>query len=453
MKVHRVVTVTLTSMLLGSLLSLSARAQASAGGQSASPATVAASNAKQTESKGELLLKRVYSTLSRYNNAGNKFAARTKGVEYLPAYDLRFDLQNVRTGFLEEIIDRPIGELVSKPEGRMVEIAPHVRQVGKDPQYVMYAAKWSMGHFSSNIREDWEHTTLGEALRLTNNQAGKHYVAYEVLVTLGGTQRAYKALAIFADLNQSAVTPKVLFFDSIVGQTILNKALNEYRPLLRANWEEYVGSREYQNYRRAFEQAGGDYARANAAMRTSMAKNSSGTVTTAQLASSDDPVAPSMPIEPCEVDCGGGDTGGGGGGGGSVDEHTYGTPQTRERVGEEKHCWGTHKAQSTHTGHCTYSYRTAGNLTTCKVGIANSGVTDSGFVSGSCHQTGQEFKYVDGQGPMSGTVDCSSTYVAAVKECLFCACSVSITVSGVGSGQSDGFWTFENGLSFTCAAR
>lgn len=455
MKAQRAMIFTLSITLLVSLLSLTASARPADGNAARGEAGGKAPAEK--DKAGAKLVKQVYDRLARYNQAANRFSERARGATRQPGFDLSFDLNNVRTGPAEEILDRPIGQLVSRPAGRVVEIDPQVRQVGNGPEHAAYEAKWGMRMFHPNPREDWDNTTLREVLAISKAQPVTHYVAYDVTASLAGQERRYRALALFGDLYKSSATPQVVFFDNIVSPTVLHKVAQDYRPFVRANWNEYINGPEYRAYRDALAAAKGDYKQANRAVRAASGRSASGqpdagaTDAAAQQPGGYEGLPPDEPIDPCWDDpcCGDPYCGGGGG---PTNEYTYGTPVVRELAGDEGHCTGRHYAKTQQQGMCTYTYQVNNNHTTCRVEIPVRHIEDTGWRH-ICHATGKETKFNDGQGPMNTGVSCNSTFAAAVKGCLFCQCQVSVEIHGVGAASTDGFWKFESGLSYTCAAR
>jgi hypothetical protein len=128
--------------------------------------------------------------------------------------------------------------------------------------------------------------------------------------------------------------------------------------------------------------------------------------------------------------------------------NTFGWPSSKEVIGTEMHVWGKHYANSSLRGQCQIS---TDCQVYCAVNINSAGSNEDGFVTGSIHTKGSAFSFKDATtGPGGGVATCSSTVGFAYKECLFGLCSVEVKILGVGLVSSDGFWTYEHGLSHSC---
>ncbi|HXU09642.1 MAG TPA: hypothetical protein VN743_11655, partial [Blastocatellia bacterium] len=186
---------------------------------------------RQSVSAEEKLVKTAYGKLSLYHRAANAEKARERHIGYDPENDIKFDLQGIHTGPIEEIQNRPYGEMVTKPGGDVILVALGVRSFNGGPEAVLYEAKWVKSNYTSTALEDWEHTTVGEMLRMMGDSfsdIGK-YTSYQVTVRLAGKERTYRAMVLYHSPLQSEAQPKVEFADNILGQTALTSAFKEKR--------------------------------------------------------------------------------------------------------------------------------------------------------------------------------------------------------------------------------
>ncbi|HKY04288.1 MAG TPA: hypothetical protein VJQ56_05340, partial [Blastocatellia bacterium] len=198
----------------------------------------------------ENLVRLAYARLNFYNRAANAYKASQAGVEYSVEGDLKFELYNLRTGPIDEILDKPIGEMVTKPSGEVLHITPQLRSQEGGPEHTAYKAGWDKSRYTGSLLEDWENTVIGRFLQIAGGNfkdVGK-YTSYEVVARMGGKERRYRALALYAEAMQSAAKPKVEFMDNVVGQSALARAFEENRPPVRSPWSEYVKTDEYREY-------------------------------------------------------------------------------------------------------------------------------------------------------------------------------------------------------------
>src|SRR6185503_9047047 len=99
---------------------------------------------------------RAYGRLMLYVKAGRGFNALQKKRVYSTGDDLQFELQNIHTGPIEEILDRSYGTLVSKPIGNVVRIMPNQRRFEAGPEHILYDASWVQSDYRHTFLEDWE---------------------------------------------------------------------------------------------------------------------------------------------------------------------------------------------------------------------------------------------------------------------------------------------------------
>jgi len=80
------------------------------------------------------LLELAYGKLVLYVKAGHAFRAVPRSEGYSTADELRLELQNIRTGPVDEILDKAYGRFVTKPTGSLVTINAPCLKIGIGPQ-------------------------------------------------------------------------------------------------------------------------------------------------------------------------------------------------------------------------------------------------------------------------------------------------------------------------------
>ena len=122
------------------------------------------------DDSAEKILRLAYGRLILYSKAGHGFDAAMGRAPYNPDDELRFSIQNIRTGPIEEILNRPYGQVVTKPTGYVLKVMPEARRLEKGPQHLSYKASWVQSDNKGTLLEDWERTTVREVLRLTRSR-------------------------------------------------------------------------------------------------------------------------------------------------------------------------------------------------------------------------------------------------------------------------------------------
>lgn len=367
----------------------------------------------------ESLIRTTYDKLSLYNAASNAQAAIDSNSLYRSSDDLRFEIRNIHTGPIKEISEKPIGEVVTKPTGEIVSIVNTIRTLDGGPEHVAYKARWIVSGYQGSLLEDWEHTSITRLLQLTDSTDVSEYTSYEVTVHLGDKERTYNAMVLYHDSFQSTVQPRMDFLDNILGQSTLNTALSEKRPPVKAPWFEYVKSDEYRTYVELEKK------------RSVKATQKNEDDEQDQESSFSHPAPPSLP-ESCDWAV------------------TYGPEVGKYKVDYTYHTgplnYGQHEAQTAAQGVCIYDQSC---YVRCTVSDTYLEAREFGFPSSSCHVSGSNVLYEDSTAPAMSGATCATTQGIAFKACLFCQCSVSVTITPV-SVSSDGFWTYQQKLNHSC---
>jgi hypothetical protein len=359
-----------------------------------------------------------YNKLSLYNGAANAQTAAEIGAAYDQTKDLMFEIRNVRTGPIREISESPIGRLVDKPSGDVINVGRIVRTFNRGPEHVMYRAKWVVSSYKGSLLEDWENTSVARMLQLTNNSDVVEYTSYEVTVRFEGRERTYKAMALHHDSFQTSVEPRIDFLDNVLGQSTLGNAFTERKPQVRAPWSEYVKSDAYRSY-------------VEAQKKTTTRPDKSNDIERREPEAAAFQPEPTLP-ESCDF------------------QVIYGPQKGKYRVDYQYHnspvSWGQHDVRSALQGVCFYDQTC---YVRCTVNETNLEINEYGFPSSACHQTGSSILAEDSTAPEDDGATCSATIGVGFKACLFCACSVSVTITPV-TVSTDGFWTYQHKLTHSC---
>lgn len=421
-------------------------------------------------SNEESLLKLAYGRLALYVKAGRGFTAVNKGTVYSSDDEIRFQLQDIRTGPIEEILDKSYGSLITKPTGQVVRITPTVRSMGDGPKHVLYDASWERSRYQGTRLEDWENDTVRELLiylgeRMTDVDK---YTSYEVTISLEGRERTYRALVLYHNGFQSNSVPSLEFGDHIVGQAILTQAFYESRPPVRSYWFDYLKSGAYLEYSNASAQSGfevlGNERRGDISWPGKWISLSDSSPINAKTpgvtpgilcdtsAGICDPLSCDYPS--CRVRTEERDT--------EVRPNSevnpsnclaygsFGVKVKNKQENTANHFYGKHSASSTLQRFCDYD---AGCNVVCHVEDNQSLTLDDwGVTYDSCHVFGSSISVVNGtnDGTSAHGASCITTVGAGVKSCFTCWCNVSVSIVGGTVTVADGIWTYSNGLTASC---
>jgi len=412
------------------------------------------------------VLNRAYGRLMLYVKAGRGFNALQKKRMYSPEDDLRFELQNIHTGPIEEILDRSYGTLVSKPIGNVVRIMPNQRRFEAGPEHILYEASWVQSDYRHTFLEDWETSNVRDILRLIGDQSldVDKYTSYEVTVRLDGQQRTYHAMVLYHNGYQSTGELRADFLDNIVGQSALAQAFNETRPPVRSSWLSYTKTDKYREYADANARTGVETLHTSERKRrawpgdwqlianaTSLA-NDSGTAVRALVCDGDpgicDPLSCDYPrcadnpsIDDGEVHANSGSC---------LEYSSWGIKNSRSRSSTTGHYLGNHNARDDMQKFCTYD--SSCNVL-CQIDLQDFILEEtSGITSNGCHVFGGvvDLRDESNGGSASQGATCTGVAGAAVKACLFCQCAVEVRIVGVGVSATDAIWTYSHAHTDSC---
>lgn len=167
----------------------------------------------------EKVVRLAYMKLELYNRANNIDRDRKRESTHRSSDDLSFRIDILKKGRINEILDLPFSDLVTKPVGEVVQIGQITSNESSNnvPQGETfgYSARWSNG---PNPVEDWN-TPFREALRLLGGLPPNMstYITYEVEVSLEGKSRRYRSVTLFATGFEDGDPSTTFFFDLVSG--------------------------------------------------------------------------------------------------------------------------------------------------------------------------------------------------------------------------------------------
>jgi hypothetical protein len=192
----------------------------------------------------EKLVRDVYARLMRYQSAAvDERGARTdKPGE--PSDYLTFALQNIHSGSLAEIYDRPLAELVTPPGDVTLSLKPVYLRAGEGPAHAYYEAQWNL----QSAR--WKQPELVRDVPGVKNY--ERFTAYKVKVYLQGRISTYRAMVLYQPSQSSARPSSADILDNVTGN--MNTVYKDEFPRARSPWQKYVKSSLYQAVIRAIKE-------------------------------------------------------------------------------------------------------------------------------------------------------------------------------------------------------
>jgi hypothetical protein len=430
----------------------------------------------------EDLLKAAYGKLMLYVKAGHAFTALKKGMIYRSEDELRFEFRNIHTGRTEEILDKRVASLLTKPLGYVLRIVPGSSEMNSGPEHAQYDASWIESDYRNNALEDWQRTSMGALLKLTGHSSDyDKYTSYEVRVSMDGRSRTYRAMVLYRNGFQSGASTEFEFLDNIVGQSILSQALSEARAPMRTPWVEYSKTERYRAYADALkdnpatmtssglqgvgsEKGGvrwpGTWTVEGADSGSVVRRRNKSPVKAMQYCDADpawcDPLScgypkcllrgarpaglfrqtsMASPFRPTSIanSC--------------VSEVTVGSMDSRTDSSDLFHYIGDHHASSSLQKTCSYDSE-CGVL--CRIEKTNFSVGDFGVTSNACHVYGGNVRYTDQSNQGVGAT-CTAVLGAGVRSCFLCQCNVTVKIVGTSVSVDNGIWTYEHSLTDSCA--
>lgn len=363
--------------------------------------------AQNRSSQQEKLVRDTYQKLETYNAAAQVYRNDFTRKPLRADANLKFVLSDFHSGSVQEILYTPYRDLVTLPGGDVISLTHGGHALNGGPQEVTFGAGWEHGQYASVFDPLWTVADVFhfEPARYYNI---KSYVSYQVLVTLEGKSRSYRALVLLRDgADASDQSPE--FWDSIVNG--LSGVWQEKRPPYKEKTKLNI-----------------DNTSKNSSLET-MALSSGGTIT------SD-------------------------GTGGSLSQTSSRTPLPLWLSGDDQeHASGRHAGTAEFSGACDLL---PGNLQRCSVKIDNFAAFESGTLSNTTpfffHVGSKDQKTEDGTGPLGSPVNCASGTGVAFSTCLFgtncggnASLSLSILIASVSATMNGGnLWRDSHVEQFRC---
>ncbi len=345
-----------------------------------------------------------------------------QGLRYTPRVndDIRIHIDDLKSGDIADILQRPYEDLVAKPSGRVLS-GGGLAYTEIEPQTKLHSIALSEWYTRCYLAEDWS-VPVSRVFALTNVPAYTRYASFHVRIWYHGETRQYRAMFLFRDA-QSNSPDRILCADNILGSTVQNALglpLAEDVPKLN----KYAGLPAVREFQRLLQPETDCVAESRSNLCCSVTTGNCGLYAYLAQTSSRRPFSQTSMLASALLqnpqDC--------------VSCSTYNktTPGSSNASDNKYHTSGNHAGAAGFQGNCTYSGSSLPCNPKCTVSIVAPGTTETGTVTSACHVTNH------GQGTLGGTTSCSGTVGYGVSSCLFCACSVSVSWTGAGFSFSGG---------------
>jgi hypothetical protein len=431
----------------------------------------------------EKIVKLAYMKLKLFNTAANAKASADTQAPRRYEDDIKFEIHDIHTGPIKEILDRPYEKLVTKPSGYVIRFSLATRTVNQGPEEVFYDADWIVSNYVPTALEDWS-APVGQVLQWMGSDYAdvEKYTSYEVTVRMAGRERTYRAMVLYHAPLQSDTEPIIDFLDNIVGQSALTEASKEWRPPVRTQPDGGRRKKGNTQMMRDQEGQGNDRERqfntVAGEMSGSPDENRRDEVSTAGSCPPGTFIDNQYPGGCCdwntlyccfpynpnngfcdEATCGYpnctpppvGGGGGGGGGEGCTASFTEGISSIDNQEDSTDHIIiGYHQKRTVLRGRCDIS-------ATCqKKSSVYWDKTEGSFIQYDtgfgllCHVMDHKQHPEDKTGDAGATsLEGKNTVIIGVKACLFCGCSIQFSWNGLGFNNV-GIWSPEHSLSHEC---
>jgi len=189
--------------------------------------------AQGRSSAAEKLVRETYRKLETYHAAAQVFKKEfARRANRSSDTGLSFTLSDFHAGGVDEILNQRYADLVTLSSGDIVSLTRGGHSFDGGPQEATFDAEWEHGQYASVLDPAW---TVADVFHLEAARYYdiKSYVAYQVVVTLKGKSRSYKALALFHESpQQSSEIGAPEFWDAVVNG--LGNVWDEKRPPYKA---------------------------------------------------------------------------------------------------------------------------------------------------------------------------------------------------------------------------
>src|SRR5689334_22782883 len=179
----------------------------------------------------EKLVRETYRKLEIYNAAAQVFQQEQSGQGSRAPARLRFELSDFRSGSMQEIAARRYAELVTLPTGEVVSLTHGSHSLDAGAEEATFTAAWEHGQYASVFDPQW---TINDVL---NFEPARYYdiesyTSYQIVVSLEGKSRTYRALALFHRPPRADDSGAPEFLDAVVNG--VDRVWEEKRPAYKA---------------------------------------------------------------------------------------------------------------------------------------------------------------------------------------------------------------------------
>ncbi|HEY3582486.1 MAG TPA: hypothetical protein VGK82_18160 [Pyrinomonadaceae bacterium] len=179
----------------------------------------------------EPLIRETYRKLEIYNAAAQIFQQEQSGQGPRAPAQIRFELSDFRSGNMQEIAARRYVELVTLPTGEVVSLTHGSHSLDGGAEEATFTVAWEHGQYASVFDPQW---TINDVLNFepARYYDVESYTSYQVMVSLEGKSRTYRALALFHRAPHADDSGAPEFLDAVVNG--VDRVWEEKRPAYKA---------------------------------------------------------------------------------------------------------------------------------------------------------------------------------------------------------------------------
>lgn len=359
---------------------------------------------------------------------------------------LHVNISDLRLGPIQDILNTPLDNLVTKPSGYVLDASLHMAEIpGNDkrigPKFMaIKTAGWKVAPY---ISENW-HVPFSELVN-SMDVTYSRYANFRITLTFMGQQKNYSALFLFGTGRNGE--PQMFAIDHILGVSIINGLLGEPIEAQVKTIQQEFGSRAaVKRFLQSVQPQAGCKVDTGSQLCCNPATGQCGVSGLAPVDAAPEslllgtfPSTSSLSLqssattnETCTASCTAYNN--------SFDESS---PKNAGAQDSTQHYTGMHSGSVSFQGQCTYNTGSPFPcIPYCHVHVLAPSTTDTGVWTSWCHSTSAGSNFTDGQNSCTG----GAGWAAAA--CPFCACGVSVSVTANGgagsvtvSGVGSAIWT------------